>query len=184
MLHKYPDFLDKLPPEGESLRLVDEELCRLYSHELARSDGWTNKGLALLGASGLVLALAALGHTALMPPDGLCTWWQAILFLLSRPLAFFTALVALFLSLLYSLRSLSPHRVYGLHPDDLANIALIEGTEARRILAAMRWACYKNNVATVNSKATWVNRGWQWFLVGCVSQTVFVASLALWASRS
>jgi len=181
--HPYAEYLDKLPTGVDSLRALDEEFNRLYEEEITRSDVWTNKGIALLGASGLVLSLASMALPCTRLPTELCDPWQPILFLLLRQVPFVVALGSFFLSSPLSLKSLKAGNIQRFDPDSLVELASESEAEFLRLRAAMRRSMYENNVDFVNAKATQVNKAREWFFRGCVAEAIFAVSLVIWAAR-
>jgi hypothetical protein len=171
------------PRETAPLQLMNEELCRLNSDEMARFDGWANKGIALLGASGLILSLGSFGFPLLRIPETLTSPVEHIAFILLRQLPFMAAISLFFLSSVLSLVSLRARPLQRLDEDAIARLAKDDTSESLKNLADTRLAMYKKNVEAVNAKATRVNQAWLSFFWGCAAQMVFLATLVIWIPR-
>ncbi|HTW92134.1 MAG TPA: hypothetical protein VMH22_10545 [bacterium] len=168
-----------MPTDPALLRILDDEFRLLYDHELTRSDGWTSKGIALMGACGLVLSLVALRWPALVRPVGMECPWQTAVFWLVRGLPFIACIGTFIVATFLSLSSLGATGLQRMDEDELVRLVSEEGMESPRKLAAIRLAAYKNNFDIVNRKATKVNCALAWFVAGVISVCALALSLIL-----
>ncbi len=172
-LHKAGDFEAGFTNDPDCLEMIIEELSTLNSCEISRFDGWTNKGTAMLGASGLILSLVPLGF----PLVGLSYEFHT----LAQFWAWFTqstlylfAIAGYFLATWNSLVSLRARPLCFLDEDEWRKGKQDNRDSFRRELAANKMATYKNNVEIVNLKATKVNEAWNYFFLACMAQIAFL----------
>ncbi|MBL7076265.1 MAG: hypothetical protein ISS31_02230 [Kiritimatiellae bacterium] len=168
-------YVDKLPSDSAVLEQVAAELTQLNADEVSRFDSWTAKGSAMLGASGLLLALAPLGFTLIAPGMSPHSWshfwcWFAMV------VVFLLSLGLFFLATWNSLVSLRARPLCRLDEDGWISGTSKTPKEMQRDLAADKLVTYKNNVDIANLKGTKVNEAWRYFFLGCLAQAVFIAA--------
>lgn len=168
------NYRDRLPSDGALLGQVIQELTQLNSDEVSRFDSWTAKGSAMLGASGLLLALAPLGFSLIVPGVRLHSWahfwwWFAMV------VPFLLSLGLFFLATWNSLVSLRARPLCRLDEDGWISGTSNSIDEMQRELAADKLVTYKNNLDITNYKGTKVNEAWRYFFLGCLAQAVFIA---------
>lgn len=154
------------------LEIIVEELSTLCSDEVSRFDGWTNKGAAMLGASGLILSLMPLGFPLVEVKNDFQTFTQLWVWFIQESL-FILAVMGYFLATWNSLVSLRRRPICRLNEDDWHNKKHTNLDVFHKSLAAEKMAIYKNNVDIVDLKATKVNEAWKYFFLACLSQMVF-----------
>lgn len=172
-IHKTDDFLTNLPTDQTALDMIIQELSQLNADEVSRFDSWTAKGTAMLGASGLLLALAPLGLSLTRLVEGPLTW-PRYWFGLAMLSQFLLAVGLFFLATWNSLVSLRARPICRLDEDEWTTKEEQPVDELRRTLAASKLTTYKNNVDITNLKGTKVNEAWKYFFLGCLAETFFV----------
>ncbi len=174
IVRKTDDFLADLPADQTALDMVIRELSQLNADEVSRFDSWTAKGTAMLGASGLLLALSPLGLSFIRIASGVLTWprygfWLAMVSLFLITIGLF------FLATWNSLVSLRARPICRLDEDEWTTEDEQSVAVLRRTLAANKLTTYKNNIDITNLKGIKVNEAWKYFFLGCLAETLFVA---------